>query len=123
LIALLRAVAYGWRQERLAENAQAISALGQELYGRLRTLAGHFEKLGGQLDRAVATYNEAVGSFERSVLSAARRFKDKGIGAGEEIPLVESIDRTTRGLQTREYGSEVENIEKHEDNRAAQREP
>ena len=123
LIALLRAVAYGWRQERLAENAQAISALGQELYGRLRTLAGHFEKLGGQLDRAVATYNEAVGSFERSVLSAARRFKDKGIGAGEEIPLVESIDRTTRELQTREYGSESENTGNSSENLAAPRVP
>jgi DNA recombination protein RmuC len=99
LIALLRAVAYGWRQEQLAENAQEISALGRELYERLRSMAEHFMRLGGQLDRAVAAYNDAVGSLESRVLVTGRRLREKGAVAGEEIPLLERIDRVARGLQ------------------------
>ncbi|MBI2963095.1 MAG: DNA recombination protein RmuC [Deltaproteobacteria bacterium] len=98
LIALLRAVAYGWRHERLAENAQAISELGRELHERLRTMAEHFERLGGQLDRAVAAYNDAIGSIERRVLVTARRLKEKGIGVTEEIPALEGVERSARAL-------------------------
>ncbi len=75
LIALLRAVAYGWRQEALAENAREISELGRELYKRLATLGSHFLKLGKSLDRSVQTYNDTLASFESRVLPAARRFE------------------------------------------------
>jgi DNA recombination protein RmuC len=96
LIALLRAVAYGWRQEQLADNAVAISALGRELYDRIRSMTDHFLRLGAQLDRTVATYNDAIGSVERRVLVTARRLREKGAATSEEIPLLEAVDRSAR---------------------------
>ena len=98
LIALLKAVAYGWRQERLAENAREISELGRTLYERTRTLAGHLVGVGKGLDRAVESYNRAVGSLERSVLPAARRFKELGAATGEEIPVLDGVERMTRTI-------------------------
>jgi DNA recombination protein RmuC len=102
LIALLRAVAYGWRQEKLAENAQAISELGRTLYERLATLTGHFEKLGGHLGRAVGSFNDAIGSLEGRVLVAARRFKEMGAGSSDEIPRLDAVERAPRKLQVGE---------------------
>jgi DNA recombination protein RmuC len=96
LIALLKAVAYGWRQEQVAENAREISELGRTLYDRTRTLANHLVRMGRGLDRAVGAYNEAVGSLERSVMPAARRFKELRAAAGEDIPPLDALDRTTR---------------------------
>ena len=103
LIALLRAVAYGWRQERLADNAREISALGAELYKRLSDLGSHMERLGVQLDRAVGSYNGAVGTLESRVLVTARRFRDlHATPEGAELPLLEPLDHSPRRLQATE---------------------
>ncbi len=96
LIAVLKAVAYGWRQEQIAENAQAISELGRQLYDRVRTLADHVEDIGKSLGRAVAAYNRAVGSMETRVFPSARRFKELGATSGEDIPTVEPIEQAPR---------------------------
>ncbi|HKA00035.1 MAG TPA: DNA recombination protein RmuC [Candidatus Solibacter sp.] len=97
LIALLRAVAYGWRQERLAENAAEISALGKELYKRLSDMGAHWNKVGQALDRAVDAYNGAAGSFESRVMVSARRFEElKTAPLGVQIAPIEPVEKTTR---------------------------
>ncbi len=102
LIGLLKAVAYGWRQERLARNAQDISNLGKELYERLRVFTGYFDGVRGGLERAVEAYNRAAGSFESRVLVSARRFRDLGAANGEELPEAEEVGRAIRSLQAPE---------------------
>jgi DNA recombination protein RmuC len=98
LIALLKAVAYGWNQEKLARNAQQISALGKELHDRLRNLAGHITAVGANLDRAVDSYNRAIGSLENRVLVSARKFSELGASVAEDIPQLEPIETTARAL-------------------------
>src|SRR5579864_7858898 len=98
LIALLKAVAYGWNQEKLARNAQQISVLGKELHERLRKLAGHITGVGTSLDRAVEAYNQAVGSLENRVLVSARKFAELGAAVAEDIPELEPIETTSRAL-------------------------
>jgi len=99
LIALLRTVAYGWRQEALAANAQAISDLGRELYDRISTMTGHLAKVGTGLKRAVESYNDTVSSFERRVLVSARKFRDlKASNAAVEIEGSEPIEVIPRSL-------------------------
>jgi DNA recombination protein RmuC len=97
LIALLRAIAYGWRQERIARNAQEISDLGRQLHERVGTMAGHFEDLRRALDRAVESYNRTVGSLETRVLATARRFRELGVTT-EDLPEGTTIEQTTRAL-------------------------
>jgi DNA recombination protein RmuC len=98
LIALLKAVNYGWNQEKLARNAQQISDLGKELHERLRNLAGHITSVGTGLDRAVESYNKAVGSLESRVLVSARKFAELGASVAEDIPEIEPVETTARAL-------------------------
>ena len=98
LIALLRAIAYGWQQETIARNAMEISELGRQLYDRIAKLAEHWENVGKSLAKAVTAYNGAVGTLETRVLVTARRLKDKGVSAGEDLPDLETIDQTPRPL-------------------------
>ena len=98
LMALLRAVAFGWQQEKVARNAHDISDLGRQLYDRIRVMAEHFEEVARGLTRSVEAYNRAVGSLESRVLVTARRLKEKGISAPEELPELEVIDHTARSL-------------------------
>jgi DNA recombination protein RmuC len=98
LIALLKAVAYGWRQEQLAENAGRISELGRQLHERLATMTDHFGKVGRSLRSAVDDFNRAVGSFEGRVLPAARRFRELAVAGKQEIAILEPIDGVPRDL-------------------------
>jgi DNA recombination protein RmuC len=100
LIALLRAISYGWRQETITREAQQISALGKELYTRVRTMAGHFADMRKSLDRTVLSYNRAVSSLESRVLPSARRFRELGAVADDEaIDQLEAVDQHPRTLQ------------------------
>jgi len=104
LIALLKAVSYGWRQEQMAANAQEVGKLGKDLYDRLRTFTGYFADIGKGLDRALESYNRGVGSLENRVLVTARKFKERGAISGEEIETQEPIDKSTRALSLDEGG-------------------
>ena len=98
LIALLRATAYGWRQERVAESAAQVSALGRELSERLAVFTAHLADVGTSLDQAVGRYNRAVGSFDARVLVAARRFTDLGAGpaSADALDTPEQLERQSR---------------------------
>lgn len=99
LIALLRAVAHGWRQEKITENALAVSELGRTLYERVRSLTTHFVDMKKGLDRAVEAFNKAVGSYEGRVLVAARRFRELGVLKGSEIERIEPVERVVRNVR------------------------
>ncbi|WP_035869154.1 DNA recombination protein RmuC [Cryptosporangium arvum] len=101
LVALLRTIAYTWRQEALAENAAAVHALGRDLYQRLSTMGGHVDKLGTALGAAVARYNDAVGSLEARVLVTARRFTDLQVATSDIAP-PRQVDAVPRALQAPE---------------------
>ena len=108
LFALLSAIAHGWQQQEVAKNAEEIRKLGQDLYDRLAVLATHVRGIGQGLEGAVEAYNDAVGSLERRVLPAARRFRDLGVGAREEpLPTLEPVDPTLRKITATELGEQL----------------
>jgi DNA recombination protein RmuC len=97
-VALLKAVAYGWRQLALADNALEIRQLAEDLYGRLTTFVTHMNKVGRQLASSVESYNKAVGSLERKVLPGARKFVELGIQTKKELEKVETLDPVPRTM-------------------------
>lgn len=98
LIALLKAISFGWRQEKMAASAQAVSDLGKQLYDRVLGLSEHLNDLRGGLVRAVDGFNRTVGSIEGRVLVTARRFKELGAASGEDIEVVQPVDRAPREI-------------------------
>ena len=104
LIALLKAVSYGWRQEQMANNAQEVSDLAKTLYARLRVFTNHFDEIGRGLDKALDAYNKGVRSLEARVLVTARKFKERGAIAGDDIETLEPIDKAARALSLDEGG-------------------
>jgi len=100
LVALLKAVAYGWRREKLAQSAREISNLGKQVYERASVLWDHLESLRGALTAAVNAFNKAVGSFETRLLPGIRRFRDLGATAAEPIPPLDVVEPTPRMLGT-----------------------
>jgi len=104
LIALLKAISYGWQQEQRAANADEVGKLGKELYDRLRTFLSHFSDIGKNLDRALESYNKGVGSLEARVLVTARKFKERNAIHGDEIESPEPIDKLARPLSLDEGG-------------------
>ena len=111
LLAMLRAVSYGWQQERVAESAQAISELGRELHGRLIKLSTLLQTLGSRLNSAVRAYNETVGSYEARVLPGARRFAEHGAASAREPERIEQVTVAARSVQA----AELEGSEEAED--------
>ncbi len=109
LIALLKAVYYGWRQQRLAQNAQEISALGSELYERLSTMGSHFASVGKNLNQTVSAFNKAVGSIETRVMVTARKFKELGASSPDtEVAVLVPVEQLARDPQVPELASNSE---------------
>ena len=103
LIALLKSVAFGWREARMADSAREISTLGTTLYERLAILGEHFSELGGSLDQAVTSYNRAVGTLESRVFVTARRLRELGAAPDrQDLGVLEPVDSRARGLQASE---------------------
>jgi DNA recombination protein RmuC len=102
LIGLLKVVAYGWRQERMAESAEQVAELGRQLHKRIATMAGHLAKLGRAINTTANTYNDTLGSLERQVLVSARKLSDMGVESGKEIESPAHVDTAVRALQAPE---------------------
>ncbi|HLP01417.1 MAG TPA: DNA recombination protein RmuC [Opitutaceae bacterium] len=101
LVALLKAAAYGWRQEAVSRNAEEIAKLGRELYDRVAVFGEHLEKTGRGLEQATAAYNKAVGSFESSLLSGARKFVELGARGAKDLPELGGVETAVRDLTRR----------------------
>ncbi len=101
-VALLKAVAYGWRQYAVADNAKEIQRLAEDLYSRLATFSGHMNKVGKQLASSVENFNKAVGSLERNVLPGARKFIDLGIHAKKDIEPIDALEALPRTMNSSE---------------------
>jgi DNA recombination protein RmuC len=108
LITLLRAIAVGWREADVAENAREIEKLGRELYDRLATMTDHLTTLGKRIDGAVQAYNQSVGSLERRVLVSARRFTEHGVGTDKSLEAPPPVTTTTQPPQTIELPSRAD---------------
>ena len=108
VVALLKAVAYGWQQIALTENAAQIRELGVQLYDRLATFTRHLSKLGKALGDSVKTYNQSMGSLERMVLPSARRFTELGIKPREELDPAKSVEQTPRDMSATEIEADAE---------------
>ena len=102
LIGLLKVVAYGWRQERMAASAEEVAELGRQLHRRIATMAGHFAKLGRAIDSTANAYGDTLGSLERQVLVSARRLTDLGVDSGKEIDSPAPVTTAVRKLQAPE---------------------
>jgi DNA recombination protein RmuC len=98
LIALLRAIAYGWKQQLVAENAERIKDLGKQLYDRMVTFAEHLQEVAKGLERANKAYNSAVASFDNRLMPSVRKFKEMGVGSSAEVPELEPIETSPRPL-------------------------
>ena len=108
LIALVKTIAFGWQQERLAENAQAVAAQGRDLYDRIRIFGGHMGDIGKSLQQAVERYNKGVGSLERRVLPAARKFETLNVAtAASSIPALEPVELDPREPQAEELAEQA----------------
>ncbi|MCF6337512.1 MAG: DNA recombination protein RmuC [Gammaproteobacteria bacterium] len=116
-VALLRAVAYGWRQESLAENAQHIREVGEDLYGRLATFAEHLGKVGKNLNNSVQHYNKAVASFDTRVLPGARKFTEMGISSKKPVGNIDQIETATRNIETPSIASQNNDADKNNINK------
>jgi DNA recombination protein RmuC len=119
LIALLRAVAFGWRQEAVARNSADITDLGRQLHEQIRTFIGHFEDMGSSLKGAVDRFNDARASLESQVLPAARKFRDLNAASGDEIPEISAIDGVPGALAAPEVQTTNEPTEDAKRARAA----
>ncbi len=107
LIALLRAVAYGWKQESISQHAEEVSQLGHELYKRIVDMTGHFSKMGRALSTAVESYNKGIGSLETRVLVSARKFKELGAAASKlEIDAVDVVEKSPRRVELQKSETE-----------------
>jgi DNA recombination protein RmuC len=96
LIALLKAVAYGWQQEQVTKSAQQISQLGKELYDRVSTLAKYFDDMGSAIEKTITAYNKIIGSMELRILPSVRKFKELGVTGAEDITILEQIETSMR---------------------------
>jgi len=102
LLALLRTVAHGWKQEQLADNAREISSLGRDLYERICTMADHLVDLRRKLEGTIQAYNATVGSIEGRILAPARKLRDLGVSSAKELSVLEPVDHVPRRLQAAE---------------------
>src|SRR5687768_15440430 len=110
LIGLLKVVAYGWRQERMAESAEEVAELGRQLHKRIGTMAGHLAKLGRAIGTTTNAYNDTIGSLERQVLVSARKLADHGVESGKDIESPAQVDTAVRSLQAPELVEGDDNV-------------
>jgi DNA recombination protein RmuC len=99
LLALLKAVAHGWKQQQLARNAEEIQLIGRELYDRLATMVTHLESIGGSIKQAADSYDRFVGSLEQKVLPGARRFKELGVSSTKDLEIPEPLTLSIRRVK------------------------